>query len=106
MIDLKPSYPLNFIFLNKGLIKAFGYQAAAVIEAIAHELKYHPEKAREIYFTISIRFILNFAVLSADELIEAIQKLESEGIIVLDPDEPINEKDELRIFFNEEDFEI
>lgn len=106
MIELKPMYPFNMIVLNLSLVRAVGYHSAAVLSAIADDLHYYPEKAQEIYMRIPVRYILNYTGLSSDELIEAIDKLKAEGIITLNPDNPVDDDGNFQISINEEAFEI
>lgn len=106
MIEFKPMYPFNMIVLNLSLVRAVGYHSAAVLSAIADDLHYHPEKAKDIYMRISVIYILNYTGLSSDELVEAIDKLKAEGIITLNPDNPVDDDGNFQISLNEEAFEI
>ena len=106
MIEIEPLDYLYPLILNRGLVKALGYHATAVLQTICEEFWHDPIKQRTLYFTVSIKHIMNSTYLSADELIDAIDKLKAEGIITLNPDNPVDDDGNFQISINEEAFEI
>ena len=106
MLEVNSIDFFNPIILNRGLVKTLGYHPTIIIQAIFEELVHNPEKQRTLYFTVSIKYLLNNTYLSEDEFIEALDKLRDEGIIKLNPEQPITDDNELYISLNEEAFEI
>lgn len=106
MLEIEPLDYLNPIILNRALVKALGYYAAAVLQTICEKFWHVPTKQRTLYFTVSIKYLMDNTYLSEDEFIEAIDKLRDEGIIKLNPEQPITDDNELYLSLNEEAFEI
>lgn len=106
MLEVNTFDYFNPILLNRGLVKALGYHPAAIIKAICEDLAHNPDKQRTLYFAISIKYLLNNTYLSGDEFIEALDKLRDEGIIKLNPEQPITDDNELYLSLNEEALEI
>lgn len=106
MLEIEPLDYLYPLILNRSLVKALGYHATAVLQTICEEFWHDPIKQRTLYFTVSIKHIMNSTYLSADELVEALDKLRDEDIIKLNPEQPITDDNELYLSINEEAFEI
>lgn len=106
MLEINSIDFFNPIILNRGLVKALGYHPAAILQVICEELAHNPEKQRTLYFTVPIKYIFRDTYLSEDEFIEALDKLRDEGIIKLNPEQPITDDNELYLSLNEEAFEI